>query len=476
MPAFDTITRNGTLVTADAIRRADIGITDGKIAAIVENLGGSAKEEIDATGLHIFPGVIDAHVHFNEPGRTEWEGIETGSRALAAGGGTMFFDMPLNAHPPTCDAESFELKKKAAEDKSVTDFALWGGLVPGNLDKLEELARCGVIGFKAFMSNSGIDDFCSVDDKTLREGMKIAAQLNRLVAVHAESDSMTAQLSKIAIDENRTTIRDYLNSRPIAAELDAIRRAISIAGETGCALHVVHVSSAAGVQLITDAHNHGINVTCETCPHYLVLTDEDVEQLGSVAKCAPPLRSKAEQQKLWKEVLAGNVLTIGSDHSPAPPDMKTSENFFKVWGGISGVQHMLSLLVSEILKGFNHSAQGCEATLGKQPKNGFNPERVESLLSNVSAATSSNIANRFNLPKSKGRIEIGADADLALINTDEPTAITREDLLYRHKQSPYIGRRLKIKVERTIRSGETIFSTGKVIAKTHGVLIKPTEY
>ncbi len=450
MPDFDSIIRNGTIVTADAIRRADIGITEGKIAAIGANLSGSASEEIDAANLHIFPGAIDAHVHFNEPGRTEWEGIETGSRALAAGGGTMFFDMPLNAHPPTCDKESFKLKNAAAEAKSVTDFALWGGLVPGNLDKLEELAKCGVIGFKAFMSNSGIDDFSSVDDQVLRAGMKIAAQLKLPVAVHAESDSMTAQLAQKAIAENRTSVRDYLDSRPIEAELDAIRRAIDISGETGCKLHVVHVSSATGVQLITAARARGVDVTCETCPHYLVLTDQDVEQLGAVAKCAPPLRSKAEQGKLWSEVLTGNVHTIGSDHSPAPPDMKTSENFFKVWGGISGVQHMLPLLIDSVADDVRR-------------------------LTIISAATSSNIAKRFKLPTTKSGIAIGSDADLALVDTNDTTAIAKNDLLYRHKQSPYVGRRLKAKVERTILRGQTIFANGKIIAKPAGRLIKPTE-
>lgn len=448
MPAFDTIIRNGTIVTATELRRADVGISDGKIAAIAKKLTDSAREGIDATDLHVFPGVIDAHVHFNEPGRTTWEGIETGSRALAAGGGTMFFDMPLNAHPPTCDAESFDLKRKAAEAKSVTDFALWGGLVPGNLKQLEKLAKRGVIGFKAFMSNSGIEDFSSVDDKTLRAGMKIAAQLNLPVAVHAESDSMTAQLSQKAIAEKRTTIRDYLNSRSIAAELDAIRRAITIAGETGCALHIVHVSSAAGVQMVAAAHNHGINVTCETCPHYLVLTEDDVEKLGAVAKCAPPLRSKAEQGKLWSEVLNGNVLTIGSDHSPAPPKMKTSKNFFKVWGGISGVQHMLPLLINAV---------GDEVTSLKL----------------ISAATSSNIGTRFNLPKSKGKIEVGSDADLVLVDTNKPNTIAKESLLYRHQQSPYVGRKLKTKVLRTILRGQTIYKNGKIIAKPAGRLIKP---
>jgi allantoinase len=273
---------------------------------------------------------------------------------------------------------------------------------------------------------------------------------------------MTAELARKAIGENRTSIRDYLDSRPIEAELDAIRRAIDIAAETGCALHIVHVSSAAGVQLVTEARRRGVDVTCETCPHYLFLTDDDVERLGAVAKCAPPLRSKAEQEKLWVEVLVGNVLTIGSDHSPAPPDMKTSENFFKVWGGISGVQHMLPLLV--------HC--GAELRLGRSQILEQSPSH-KLALQIISRATSSNIANRFNLPKSKGRIKIGSDADLALVNTDEMTAVTEQDLLYRHKQSPYIGRRLKARVERTLRRGETIFANGKIIAKTTGRLIKP---
>ncbi|MGZ4974864.1 MAG: allantoinase AllB, partial [Limisphaerales bacterium] len=361
---------------------------------------------------------------------------------------TMFFDMPLNAHPPTCDKESFELKKTAAQAKSVTDFALWGGLVPGNLDKLEELAKCGVIGFKAFMSNSGIEDFCSVEDKVLRAGMKIAAELRLPVAVHAESDTMTAQLSQKAIAENRTSIRDYLRSRPIVAELDAIRRAIDISAETGCKLHVVHVSSAAGVRLVDAARGHGVDVSCETCPHYLILNASDVEELGAVAKCAPPLRSEFERKKLYNAVMAGLVQTIGSDHSPAPADMKTSENFFKVWGGISSVQHTLALLINFLM--------------GSDDK-----------LTIISTLTSSNVAKRFNLPKTKGRIAIGCHADLALVNLSGRTAITKQDILYRHKQSPYMGRQLTSRIERTMRRGKTIFANGKIIAKTGGRLIKP---
>ncbi len=337
MPEFDLLIRG-------AQPFPEIGIADGKMISFT---GGSAREEINATGLHVFPGVIDSHVHFNEPGRTDWEGIETGSRALAAGGGTLFFDMPLNAHPPTCDAASFDLKLAAAEKKSLTDFAFWGGLVPDNLDKMEELAERGVVGFKAFMSNSGIEDFSCVDSETLREGMKRAAKLKLPVAVHAESETLTSKLARESITAGKTSIRDYLDSRPVAAELDAIRQAIDLAGETDCALHVVHVSSGEGVALIAAANKSGVAATCETCPHYLVLTENDVERLGAVAKCAPPLRPANIQNDLWQHLLAGDITTIGSDHSPSPPELKTAPNFFKVWGGISGVQHTLPLLLTE---------------------------------------------------------------------------------------------------------------------------------
>src|SRR5947207_7706120 len=211
----------------------DIGISEGKIVAIEKNFSGSAKTEIDARDLAIFPGVIDAHVHFNEPGRTDWEGFATGSRAAAAGGTTTVFDMPLNAHPPTTNRESFELKRAAAKASSLVDFGLWGGLLSGNLSDLEALRDCGVVGLKAFMCNSGIGDFPHVDLVTLREGMRIAAQLDLLVAVHAESEEMTGALTGSARAADNKRVRDYLDSRPIAAELEAIRRAIDLAADTG---------------------------------------------------------------------------------------------------------------------------------------------------------------------------------------------------------------------------------------------------
>jgi allantoinase len=328
------------------------------------------------------------------------------------------------------------------------DFALWGGLVPGNVVKLAELAARGVIGFKAFMSASGIEDFAASDDLTLYEGMREVARLGRVVAVHAENDTLTRELAARAIAEGRTGVRDYLASRPIVAELEAIARAIAFAEDTGCALHIVHVSTGRGVAAVAEARARGVDVSCETCPHYLVLTGEDVERIGPLAKCAPPIRSQAEQDALWRALADGTLPMVASDHSPAPADMKADVSFFRVWGGISGCQSLLSLLLTE---GYHRRALPIHT---------------------IAAATSAFIARRFHVPQ-KGGVEVGCDADLALVALEATTVLQSPDLHYRHQHSPYVGRTLKGNVVRTLVRGTTVYLEGAFISDPIGQLVTP---
>lgn len=448
MSAHDLILRGGTLVTAEGPREADLAISDGGISELSPEIEGSSREEIDVSNLHVFPGAIDAHAHFNEPGRTHWEGFATGTRALAAGGVTSYIEMPLNSYPPTCDAESLDEKLKLAKNSSLVDFALYGGLVPGNLESLPELAERGVAGFKAFMSATGTLDFEASDDLTLYEGMASAAELGVPVLVHAENRGITDSLARRAIRTLRTTARDYLDSRPAVAELEAIGRAILFAEETGCSLHVVHVSTGRGVALAAAARARGVDVTCETCPHYLLLTEEELEVMGALAKCAPPLRPREDLESLWREVFDGNVEFVASDHSPCPPDMKAGDDFFRAWGGISGCQTLLNATLDE-----GHHERGLP-------------------LEAVAALTSANVAARFGLA-GKGRLEVGADADLALVDLRSSFTLRAEDLFYRHEISPYVGRTFRGKVVRTIVRGKTVFLDGRIVSDPVGRFLRP---
>jgi allantoinase len=429
------IVRGAQVVTPAGTVHTDVFVEDGRFVE-----GPAGGEEIDATGLTMLPGLIDVHVHFNEPGRTEWEGAATGSRALAAGGGVTFFDMPLNSSPCTVGVREFHEKRAALGRASVTDFGLWGGIVPGNRGAMAGLAECGVIGFKAFMADSGLPEFPRADDLTLFEGMQEAARLDLPVAVHAESNELVSGLARRAVAEGRTGVRDYLDSRPVVAEVEAIRRALLLAEETGAKLHIVHVSSGRGVAAALEGRRRGVDVTIETCAHYLYFGEEDMERLGAVAKCAPPLRDAAERKGLWRSVSRGEIDIVASDHSPAPPSMKQHADFFQIWGGIAGVQSTLAVLLEM------------------------------SQVERVAAMTAANPAAHFGLAR-KGRIEPGYDADFTLVDLGAEHTVTPESLFQRHGFSPYLGATFRGSVRRTVVRGRTVFLDGKIVAEGGGQFV-----
>lgn len=417
MPEFHT-KFSGKTPSGEALQ---IGVRDGVIVALGSLLNGEGEKETDFGESLLLPGWIDAHVHFNEPGRTDWEGVGTGSRALAAGGGTVFFDMPLNSTPPVVDASTLLEKKALAEQKSWTDFALWGGLTPQSLGTLAEMAAAGAIGFKAFLCDSGLAEFPATDRATLFEGAKIAADLGLPIAVHAEVPLPNQPAP------TGTNYHDWCASRPVAMELAGIELALEACATTGAAFHIVHVSSPEGVDLIQKAKREGLNITLETCPHYLLLDEEQGAAIGNFAKCAPPLRPRSQVEALWDRLGEGLIDTLGSDHSPCPPDLKASNNLFEVWGGIAGIQHGLPLVLSRDL--------------------------------GLSSQLSLTVAERFRLP-SKGGLRVGVDADFMVLEKGS-FPIEAESSLTRHNHSPYLGMESRLQVTATYLRGEAIAGPGR---------------
>jgi allantoinase len=433
-------------VSFDALIRtetSDLALADGVIAAVepAGSLGDDAREIIDARGLDVLPGLIDAHVHFNDPGRAAWEGWGSGTRALAAGGFTCAVDMPLNSDPPTVHARAFEAKLAAAQGSAHVDFAFWGGLVPGNLEHMDELAACGVVGFKAFMADSGIDDFAACDDFSLYAGMCRAAELGLPVAVHAENAVIVRELGLRALAAGRTAMADFAASRPVAAEVAAIATAIAIAGEAGCSLHIAHVSSGRAAVLVAEARAAGADVTCETCPHYLALTAEDAERIGALAKCAPPLRNAEERHGLRRALRDGTIDYVASDHSPSPPSLKEG-HAFTAWGGISGCQTTARVLLAE---GVTSKELVFLCAVGP--------------------------ARRLRLPG--GTVEPGAGADLLLLDPAPEAVLAADELEYRHRHSPFVGRRLRGRIARTLLRGRTVAIDGRPVGEPLGRFVRP---
>lgn len=355
----------------------------------------------------------------------------------------MFIDMPLNSSPCTVNAEAFDAKRSALEATSVTDFGLWGGIIPGNTSELAELAERGAIGFKAFMCDSGLAEFPRADDDTLFAGMQEAARLDLPVLVHAENEETTQAITLQLIQAGQTDIRAFLASRPIAAEVEAISRAGRMAREAGCRLHVVHISSGSGVAAALEARAAGADISLETCPHYLFFKGEDMLRIGAAAKCAPPLRSEHERQALRNALSRSEVDIVGSDHSPCAPELKNRASFFEIWGGIAGVQSTLSVLLT-----------------------------LDVPLDRVASLVAANGAKRFRIA-GKGAIAPGLHADLALVDLSANTELRPETLLQKHRLSPYTGEKLRGAVRATYRRGERICSDGDITAKTPGKFVRP---
>lgn len=438
--AADLYLKNGRFVTETGEFYGGIIVQGGKISQLVSgDTAVAAAQVIDLNGKTVLPGLVDDHVHFNEPGREHWEGYTTGTMAAAAGGITTVMEMPLNATPPTINLQNLQDKQKAVTRKAVVDYALWGGLVDDNVSDLADLHAAGVIGFKGFMSSSGVD-FARIDDDVLYAGLREAAKLGNLVAVHAENEYVTALLGQELRAAGRTDRPAWTESRPPAAELEALKRAIYWAGVTNGRLHVVHVTLAEGMRAAQAAKKAGIHVTVETCPHYLYFDDVDFARLGPAAKCAPPLRSREEVEALWACVLSGLVDTIASDHSPCPWADKEPglDNIWQAWGGISGVQTLLPVLLTEGVH-----------------KRGLSLPQLVRL-------TSANPARIFGLYPRKGSFLPGADADLVVVDLDAEWELSVDDLFYKHKHSAYVGSLFKGKVEQTLVRGKVVYENGRI--------------
>ena len=464
----DVLIRGGTLVSEHEAAPADLAIRDGRVAAVLEPGAGGvrADAEIDATGRLVLPGLVDCHVHFNEPGRTHWEGYATGSAAAAAGGITTFLDMPLNNDPPTLDGASLDVKQRAVADKSVVDYGLWGGIVPASVGSAEvgqtgvrpaggalaELHAGGVVAAKAFMCHSGLDGYPGVDDASLLAALRTAAGLGLIVGLHAESDGLTTALGAEAQAAGRREPRAWADSRPPLTEIEPVQRALLLAREAGASVHFVHVSTPEAAGMVAAARAAGVAATLETCPHYLALDEDDLARLGPIAKCAPPLRPRATVEALWRAVLAGQIDYIASDHSPCPPEDKQrgADDIWRAWGGISGVQTLLPVLLTE----------------------GIHKRGLP--LTQLVRLTSTSPARRFGLYPRKGTLRVGSDADVTIVDPEREWTLDASQLKTRWPIGPFVGRTFKGAVEATLVRGRVVHRAGETVAAPgHGRRVMP---
>ncbi len=416
--------RSNRVVLPEGVRPASLEFEDGVLVAIDDGVA-----DIDYGDLVVLPGLVDSHVHVNEPGRTDWEGFETATRSAAAGGTTTLVDMPLNSIPPTVTVEALEVKRKAARGKLVVDTAFWGGLIPGSESQLTALVGEGVCGFKSFMVDSGVAEFPPMDIDELTGMAALLSELGVPLIVHAEDPA-----SLQSVEGDPRSYQSYLLSRPESGELSAVVRAEAIAASTGAAIHVLHVSSAEAAEAIG---NGPANLTGETCPHYLVFCAEEVPEGATEFKCAPPIRGASHRDALWAALEEGSLSMIVSDHSPAPASIKETESgdFERAWGGVGSLQLRLQAVWTHAEKrgiGWNSLARW----LSMEP------------------------ARLAGLAKHKGSLEVGKDADFVVFDPDASYKVHGPDLQHRHPVTPYQGMVLSGAVVSTVLRGQTVFEDG----------------
>jgi len=400
------------------------------------------------------PGLVDSHVHTNEPGRTEWEGFASVTRAAAAGGVTTIVDMPLNCIPATTTLAGLHAKLTAARGKLSVDTAFWGGVVPGNTSELAKLWDAGVVGFKCFLIHSGVDEFPNVSESDLREAMPELARLGATLIVHAEVpgpiDDACCQSSADAGADVRSYAA-FLGSRPRAAENEAVELMLRLERETGCRIHIVHHSSADAIARLQAAKESGAQLTVETCPHYLHFAAEDIRDGATEFKCCPPIRERANREQLWEALRDGTIDMVVSDHSPCPPEMKLREqgDFMKAWGGISSLQLRLPVMWTDAdARGFT----------------------LNQLAEWLCAAPARQVA----LSQRKGSISVGNDADLVIWNPEREFRVEPEMIHHRHKLTPYASEVLRGVVEKTFLRGQMVYDGGAFMRDPSGEILLQT--
>jgi allantoinase len=397
----------------------------------------------------VMPGLVDTHVHVNEPGRTDWEGFATATRAAVAGGVTTIVDMPLNSIPATTTLAGLKAKLEAASAKCSADVAFWGGIVPGNTSEIAELWEAGVVGFKCFLVHSGVDEFPNVTEKDLRAAMPELARLGATLIVHAELPGpIEAACGRTSAGKIERTYDAFLRTRPRAAENEAVELMIRLSRETGCRIHIVHHSSADALPMLREAKASGVAITAETCPHYLHFAAEEIRDGATEFKCCPPIRERENREQLWGALRDGTIDMVVSDHSPCPTEMKLGEqgDFTKAWGGISSLQLRLPVMWTEA------SARGFT---------------INQLTEWLCAAP----ARQVGLQSRKGSIAVGGDADIVIWNPDREFQVSQSVIHHRHKLTPYAGEVLHGVIEKTFLRGQMVYDGGEFVSSTRGEIV-----